>query len=364
MNNTPDNATEIANASAAIRTDATVRAVIDHMLELKRITPEQGELIFWFHGYGLMHGLTNTELSARSGISKTTISQIFSGKYIADDWTPICHRIEAFRKTSDNEVRLANAGFIATSIACTIHQVCDNALHDGMPAFIYGASQIGKTRSLLEYVRKANTSSVKYLRCRSGMTKCRLARLLGEVCHLRNLRQLSSNEIIDGVASSLNSSSLLILDEFHMMTETVSSDVSRQLVEYVREIYDLTHCGIVTAATKIGLIDLEEGPNRLLFDQFRRRGILKVSLPDVPPVKDINAFAKHFGLPIPHGDELKYLKTLIRSRGLGVFVAYLSKASAKVKQANERGGDKTLDWAFFQKLSNGFEALGNIESEY
>jgi len=364
MNDTPDN-NESANASAAIRTDASVRQVIDHMIELKKITPDQGELIFWFHGYGLNRGLSNAELSATSGISKTAISQLFSGHYPANDWAAMCGRIQSFRKVCDTEVRAANVGFIETEIASTIFSVCDNARHDGMPAFIYGASQIGKTRSLMEYVRQANTPSVKYLRCRAGMTKARLARLLGEACHLRKLDRLTSNEIIDGVAESLNSSSLLILDEFHMMTETVKNDVSRQLVEYVREIYDLTKCGMVTAATKVGLIDLEEGPNRMLFDQFRRRGIIKVVLPDVPPVKDINAFAKAYGLTIPHGDELKFAKTLIRQRGLGVFNAYLTKARNKVEAANRKSpGSATLDWATFQKLSNGFEALGNIENEY
>ncbi len=366
MTTTPtETVEETANASAAVRTDASVRKMIDHAVEVKRITPEQGETIFWFHGYAMNRGLSNSELAAASGISKTAISQIFSGHYPADDWSAMCVRISQFRKMCDSEVRNAKVGFIDTEIASTVFQVCDNARHDGMPAFIYGASQIGKTKALMEYVRRANNPCVKYLRCRAGMTKSRLARLLGETCHLRKLDRLSSNEIIDGVADSLDSSSLLILDEFHMMTETVKSDVSRQLVEYIREIYDLTKCGMVTAATKVGLMDLEEGPNRLLFDQFRRRGILKVVLPDVPPVRDINAFAKAYGLPIPHGEELRFVKGLIKQRGLGVFSAYLAKAQGKVNAANKKTpGSATLDWAYFSALANGFEALGCIEAEY
>ena len=354
------------SASSAIRTDASVRSVIDRAIDRGQITPDQGEQIFWLHGHSLSHNLTLPLLSRQTGISKATLSLLFSGKYPADDWTQIIARIIKYREQSDNLIKTADVGFIETTTAKLIFKLCKQALYDNMPAYIYGASQLGKTRALEEFVRRCNSPAIKYLRCRSGMTKARLARLLGRACHLRNLDRLSSADIIDGVVASLNNSSLLILDEFHMCLNTVKPDVSRQLVEFVREIFDLTHCGLVLCSTKVGLAAFEEGPNRLVFDQMRRRGILKVVLADVPPVKDINDFARAFDLPCPHGDELAFIKSLIRVRGLGVFASYLSNARRKIDAHNMKSPDEplTLDWSYFLKLAKGFEALSNIEAEY
>jgi len=354
-----------ASASSAIRSDASVRSVIDRAIERGQINSDQGEQIFWLHGHSLAHNLPLPALSKHTGISKTTLSQIFSGKYPAEDWTQIIARIIKYRELSDNQIKSADVGFIETTTAKLIFKLCKQALYDNMPAYIFGASQLGKTRALEEFVRRCNSPAIKYLRCRSGMTKTRLARLLGRSCHLRNLERLSSSDIIDGIIASLNDSSLLILDEFHMCLNTVKPDVSRQLVEFIREIYDLTHCGLVLCATKVGLTTLEEGPNRLVFDQMRRRGIIKVVLADVPPVKDINDFSRAFDLPLPHGDELQYIKSLIRVRGLGVFAAYLANARRKVDAYNAKNDTPvTLDWAYFLKLAKGFEALSNIEAEY
>lgn len=368
MKENTENTTPAEETSQALpaRTDAYIRSVIDRAVDRGQITVDQGEHIFWLHGHALSSGYQLPALSKMTGISKATLSQLFSGKYPADDWTQIVARIIKYRETSDYLVKTAEVGFIETTTAKLIFKLCKQALYDNMPAYIFGASQLGKTRALEEFVRRCNSPSIKYLRCRSGMTKARLARLLGRSCHLRNLDRLSSSDIIDGIVASLNDSSLLILDEFHMCLNTVKPDVSRQLVEFIREIFDLTRCGLVLCSTKVGLTTLEEGPNRLVFDQLRRRGIIKVVLADVPPVKDINDFSRAFGLPCPHGEELSFIKSLIRVRGLGVFSSYLSNARRKIDAYNSKNPETPIafDWAYFLKLAKGFEALSNIEAEY
>lgn len=357
---------EAAPSSLAIRTDKTARDVIDRAIARGQLTPEQGEHVFWLHGHAVDNDLALPQLSKMTGISKATLSQVFSGKYPADDWSQIVARIIQFRKQSDNLIRSADVGFIETTTAKLIFKTCKRAMYDNMPAFIFGASHLGKTRSLEEFVRRCNTPAVKYLRCRSGMSKTRLARLLGKTCHLRNLDKLSSNDIIDGVVASLNDSSLLILDEFHMCLNTVKPDVSRQLVEFIREVFDLSHCGLVLCSTDVGLTVFEDGPNKLSYDQLRRRGIIKLVLAEVPPVKDINEFSKSVGLPCPHGEELEYVKSLIKLRGLGVFIAYLTKSKRQIDAYNLKHVDSpmTLDWPYFLELARGFEALSCIQAEY
>ena len=129
-------------------------------------------------------------------------------------------------------------------------------------------------------------------------------------------------------------------------------------MEFIREIYDRTGCGLVMSATKVGLSGLEGGKNRLLFDQLRRRGVVKVVLPDAPPVRDINTIARTFELPLPAGEDLRAIKSLIATRGLGVFLKYLQKAYAVTKKRKAE-----LTWDAFRRVANGYLALEHMEQE-
>lgn len=346
-------------SSAQLRSDFSVRAVINHAIEIGQLKPEQGEDLFWLHGYGLEHGLSNEELGERIGVSKGAISQLFSGKYAAADWSQMMRRIADYRRRDTHEIVKADVGFIETSVWKTIHEVCNNALNDAMPAFIYGNSQLGKTLSLLEYVRRMNSANVKYLRCRAAMTLSRFIHLLGALCHVSGMESKSNSEIVDRIVRSLNSHCLLIIDEFHLCMETVSSNTSKRLVEYIREIFDLSHCGLVLCATKVGMNDLEDGPNRMLFDQLRRRGVLKVILPDVPLRSDVNLISRSYGLSNPSGELLTQIQTLLRFRGLGVFCAYLQKSSRFAAKNHV-----PLSWDVFKGVSDGFESLSCLSDDW
>jgi hypothetical protein len=113
------------------------------------------------------------------------------------------------------------------------------------------------------------------------------------------------------------------------------------------------------SSTKVGLAGLESGKNQLLFDQLRRRGVVKVVLPDAPPVRDINTIARAFDLPLPTGETLGNIKHLIKTRGLGVFIKYLQKAYAVAKKAKE-----DITWDVYTKVVNGYLALGAMKTEY
>ena len=97
----------------------------------------------------------------------------------------------------------------------------------------------------------------------------------------------------------------------------------------------------------------------MLFDQLRRRGVVKVVLPDVPPVRDINTIARSFDLPLPAGDVLAGIKQLVKTRGLGVFIKYLQKSYAVCRKAKTE-----LSWDAYRKVVNGYLALGAMKSEY
>lgn len=342
---------------APIRTDAQVRAVITQIVNMRRVDEDQGELLFWLHGFGQDKKLSDAALSAMMKVSPATVSQLLSGKYAAADWSPMIDRIRALKQVEDEELKKVDLGFVMTYTAKTIFQVCESAMTDGMPAFIYGASQIGKTTALEEFQRTHNHGRTKYLRLGSRWTKARLVRELARACKARALREKKTWQLEEAIYESLNRYNLLIIDEFHLAMETVNEATSREIVEFVREVFDRTHCGLVLSSTKIGIQDLEEGKNAQLFDQLRRRGVVKVVLPDVPPVRDINAIARSFGLELPRAEVLAKVKQILRTRGLGVFVKYLQKA-------HSLAGDEPLTWEKFFYVHDGYAVLAAMPDEY
>ncbi len=343
-----------------------IRKAIAHAITVGRIKDEeQGETVFWLYSYAREDLLSYKELAAamvrRLGAeapSENTIYQVFHGSYQAASWAGFIDIVNNFRSIIHEEAKRKNIGFVQTETARIIHNACRSALNDAMPAFIYGASQIGKTTALLEFQRTHNHGRTKYLRMGSRWTKGRVVRELAVMLGngIKATRQWALEDAIFGGLSKFN---LLIVDEFHLALETTSEAGAKEIVEFLREIYDRTGCGLVLSSTKVGLEGLENGRNKMLFDQLRRRGVVKVVLPDVPKVKDINAFAKSFDLPIPTGELLASIKQLLKVRGLGVFVKYLQKAYA-LAQASKQ----PLTWDGFRSVNDGYASLADMKNEY
>jgi DNA transposition AAA+ family ATPase len=329
-----------------------------------QVSEEDGEEIFWLYSYAVENKLNEAALSAKMGAyDKNTLYQLFRGLYgvykdgKCSSWANIVKAIKAFKTVELEEQQKKHIGIVETEVKQVVFRACDAALGDGMPAFIYGASQIGKTTALLEYQRLHNHGRTVYMRMGSGWTRARFVRELAR--HFNNgIKATKCWALEDAIFGSLNRYNLLIIDEFHLALETTSEASAKAIMEFVREVYDRTGCGLVMASTKVGLAGLESGKNKMLFDQLRRRGVVKVVLPDAPPVRDINQIARTFELPLPTGDDLKRVKALIAARGLGVFLKYLQKAFAVTKKQKEE-----LSWAAFAKVANGYLALANMKTE-
>ena len=269
-------------------------------------------------------------------------------------------RILAFKKLELERGKVKSVGFVETSTAKRVFATCDAALFDGMPAFIYGASQTGKTTALLEYQRTHNHGTTKYVRMGVRWTKQRLVREVARVCSVFSERA-KTIELEERITRALTSRNLLIIDEFHLAMETTTALAEKEVIEYIREIFDRTGCGIVMCATKVGEQDFEQGANKMLFDQFRRRGIVKTVLPDVPKVADINKIAKCFELDAPLGETLAQIKMMIKSRGINQYIKFLQK-SAQV--ATESKGRLAMSWDLFNEVAEGYARLAYAKNEY
>ena len=355
----------VANTRGILMPAHQVRVAIGQAVARGQLSEEDGEEIYWLYSYAQEYHLREGDLAAKMGMyDKNTLYQVFRGSYgvykdgKVSSWAGVVKAIKAFKAVELEEMKKKNIGIIDTEVKQTVFRACQAALNDGMPAFIYGASQIGKTTALMEFQRLNNHGKTIYLRMGSGWTRPRLVRELA-LKFGNGVKAKRSWMLEDAIFGSLTRYNLLIIDEFHLALETATDASAKAMMEFVREVYDRTGCGLVMSSTKVGLAGLEGGKNQLLFDQLRRRGVVKVVLPDVPPVRDINTIARSFDLPLPAGEVLAGIKQLVKTRGLGVFIKYLQKSYAVCRKAKTE-----LSWDAYRKVVNGYLALGAMKSEY
>ena len=342
-----------------------VRAAITQAVARGQVSEEDGEEVFWLYSYAQECHLKEADLAAKIGTyDKNTLYQVFRGMYgVQKDgryasWSNVVKAIRDFKRVELEELKKKNIGIIETEVKQTVYRCCDAALNDGMVSFIYGRTRIGKSAALQAYQRDHNHGQTIYIEMGSGWTRARLVRELARKFG-NGVKATKAWALEDAIFDTLTRRNLLIVDEFHKALTTMGVRSQRSALEFIRDIRDKTRCGLVLCATKVGLEKFETGENRQTFEQLIGRSIIKAVLPDVPPVRDLNAIAKSFDLPRPEGDDLRRLKELVRQYGLERLFAYLQKTYAITRKAGA-----PMSWEAFGKVMAGYLALEHMRSEY
>ena len=342
---------QVANEGGGINYPAN--RVQEHMKRLQeegKVDASGADLIFWAYSYAREKGLSYTGVSGVLGVSGTAFWHLIRGDYSAK-YDSMIEKLTKAKKMIEERSKGLSLGFVKTWAAEKIFEVCSAALYDGMPAFVYGSSQTGKTTALLEFQRTHNHGTTKYVRMGVRWSKRRVVRELARVCGCF-CETAHSCDLEERIYATLNNRILLIVDEFHLALETTTDLAAKEVVEFIREVYDRTGCGLVICGTKVAEAGLETGKNRLLFDQLRRRGLVKLVLPDMPKKTDVNRFAKEFSLEAPAGETYEFIRGILQRFGLGMFVKYLQKSYAYAKSQK-----RPLSWDVFTEVANGYADL-------
>lgn len=341
-----------------------VRIAVEQAVARGQVTEEEGEEVWWLYNYAQEHHLKEGDLAAKmKAYDKNTLYQIFRGSYgvykdgRCSSWASVVKAIREFKKIEIEEMKKKNVGLIETEVKQTVWRCCDAALNDGMVSFIYGKTRIGKSVSLQAYQREHNHGQTIYLEMGAGWTRPRFVRELARKFG-NGVKATKSWALEDAIFDTLKRSNLLIVDEFHKALTTTGERNSASVLEFIRDIRDKTHCGLVLCATKVGMERFETGANKEMFEQLIGRSIIKAVLPDRPPVRDLNTIARAFELPIPTGDDLKSVKELVATYGLDRFFAYMQKTYAITKKAKQ-----PMSWEAFQKVKNGYLSLAHMKTE-
>jgi len=303
----------------------------------------------WFYSYCMENGWALEDAGRAINMDGTTVSRLFAGRYGAK-YDGLVEAVKKYRALTAARGGRRKVDFIETSAWQKIESVCRHALVGQVPVFIFGDSQVGKTTCLKEFARRNNHGQTKYLELPAGATLTSVRREVARACYLSG--RLTEMEICNRLPKAITGNMLLIIDEIHRPFVTSSRRTSIRIIEWLRELYDKTQCGIVFSGTNIGLEELDNGPSSPVLEQFRRRGIITLELPPTPSRADINRFAKAFGLPPPDGEVYTLITAMLKRSGLKQFVVFLQSAGNLAANQN-----KPISWDHFVAAYDKIQSL-------
>ncbi len=310
--------------------------------EVNRATADlpdnQRSAIRRLHAFYMEEALSLGELANICGISQTSLSQVFRGKY-PSKLDGIVESIERFFELHEKRGDARKLPFIETALTRQIWNVCKSALEFQRIGFIFGDSQTGKSEALIAYAVAHNHGSTIYVTVPTGGSLrnflASLAKKLRISAHQRDadLRR----RIIDAFDSRM----LLIVDEASncIPAERGSTQRGLQTIEFIREIFNESHCGVVICATDVFRNAMQAGSASKLLQQTNRRRLCALQLPDRPTQADLNTFAAAYKLPPATGEARELEKRMIEEEALGMWLTLLRMGAKVAAQAK-----KTMQW--------------------
>lgn len=297
------------------------------------IGPEDhAQLVWLFH-----HGKVEKQLKSFDDVGKligykgATISRLFAGKY-EGNLQNVLEAVRGYQHLDAERAKMAGDKFIENSIWETVRDACDLALLRSAPVRVVGVSQIGKTHSLLEYKRRSKLP-VYYMRVPAAPTFRNFMDALADAVGVTTSAR--SEELRRRIPGALGRQTLLIVDELHELALSAGRSTAMKCMEFLREVWDNSKCGLLPCGTMSMENDLINSPSlRSWLGQFDQRCIRRVILPTSLPWSDVVLAAETYGFPPPGADVQPIVSTLRMNR----LVACLSMAASKAAKA---GTEKT-----------------------
>lgn len=307
---------------------------VDAYVDSGVMSPEDKGLVEWLFLHGKQKGLSFDAVGKQIGYSAATVSRLFAGKYegaVGD----VVEAIRRFQHLASERAKMTSDTFVETSLWETVRAGCNQALICNAPVFISGPSQMGKTKSLLEYQRRAK-SNVIYCYLPAAPSFKLFVEYVAEACGVNP--SLRTDDLRRRVPGALNPQTLFIVDEAHKLALS-SGKTTIICMEWLREIFDRSQCGLVVCGTEA--IDNElmsHAARRAWLNQFAQRAHRLIRLPKRIPDSDLALTAATYGFPPPDAHAANILATISMSH-----LCACLKMTATV--AKNRGEEKT--WQLF-----------------
>jgi DNA transposition AAA+ family ATPase len=310
----------------------------DHVVQATtHYEPHVRDAITTLYHHSIEHNLSIAETADKIGYHRTTLHRICSGKYDGDP-NAVADAIGDYLATF--EATPTDRLFIETHTSAQIWEVAQAAWDYRTIAAVWGDSHIGKTHALEEFTRRHRVGLVKYVRLPAHSGRMGVIRAIAEAFNV-NMKGLIT-DVTSRINRAVSQDNLVIVDEVHQPFLTYAPLARKGTMEFIRELYDRTKCGMVICGTNIGRDGIEEGPLKGIMEQIRRRCSFTLQLPKYATTADLNSIAHHFGLPRLQGQAREVATAVIRRNGLKTYTILLE--SARTIAANRQ---EPIDWTLF-----------------
>jgi DNA transposition AAA+ family ATPase len=270
-----------------------VRATCQIYVDAGRISDEGLESIVRLFNLGKSKGYSFDQTGALVEYSGATLSRLFAGKYDGA-LDKVVSQINSYLELEAERAKMKSDRFIENSIWTRVNNLCNFAITRNAIVRLIGPSQIGKTYCLKEYMRRSN-KQVCYVRIPAAPTM----KLVVEA-FARSVGVNSSVRVDDArqrVAKAIGRNTLLIIDELHELVMSAGKGTAMKCIEWIREIWDNSGCGMILCGTRSLEDDLiNDAKMKGWLVQIDQRCQRVMSLPTRIPMEDIILAAAEYGI--------------------------------------------------------------------
>ncbi len=291
---------------------------------------DQKDAIRWYFSHCLENGWNRKQAGQQIDYSSNTLGQIFTGTHSAGKGN-CTKKILAYKSLLDSRAGKKKLSYIETALSRRVWEVCDGALAYQRIGFIFSDSQIGKTEALIEYKNLHPELDVVYIRMPEGGG---LEYFMREVLKEMKLGagKLAVKQMRELVLDAITSKHLLLIDEAHQSFNLSSRSMSIKpvrVLEFIREIFDRTMCGVVFCGTNTLKNEFETGRFSKLLQQLWRRRLACLQLENKPTKADLHTFAQAYGLEPAEDEDLELQSEVIDTEALGFWLTLLRMTAAR-----------------------------------
>jgi DNA transposition AAA+ family ATPase len=270
-----------------------VRQTCRVYVDAGRISDDGLESIIRLFNHGKAKGYSFDQTAALVEYSGATLSRLFAGKY-EGALDKVVKQIDAYLELEREREKMRSDRFIENSIWSKVENLCNFAITRNAVVRLVGPSQIGKTYCLKEYMRRSN-KQVCYVRIPAAPTM----KLVVEA-FARSVGVNSSVRVDDArqrVAKAIGRNTLLIIDELHELVMSAGKGTAMKCIEWIREIWDNSGCGMVLCGTKSLEDDLiNDVKMKGWLVQIDERCQRVMNLPNKLPIEDVILAAEAYGI--------------------------------------------------------------------
>ncbi len=315
-------------------------------------TASQQEIVRWWFHLARERGWSLAKLADSTGIHSSTLSRVFRGVYNAEMdkvTVSLVKAKEMFAEVSDNPE------FIQTSLAGRLFTAMDKCRALANVTICWGPMGIGKTTIIEEYERQNNHGKTKVVRFPAGCTFAyfvsHVGQELGVSVHKQG--QFGNRQKIYQIMGA--GKRLLIIDELHQAFLTCRADTAIKCMEFLREIADVSKCGLFLTGTDVLRREIFSGAHKDALAQLIDRGTVQIPLPAKATKGDYIKFLAFYGLKMPGDNEPEaadIFDSIIKSSGLRKLTLHLRDGAAYAARRNE-----TYQWHHFVSAVEAIQAL-------